>query len=82
MDNIMKQIEYLKIEIINEDEISSYDRVSKSETVIPINILENALIILKALGCTNIYLISYYSLSDKGWLFVSNDRKQGIRIKD
>lgn len=71
-------------EIISEEEIDTYNDMTRNETIIPFSVLEDTLKILESLGCGyhNVKLVSYYSLSDKGFLLIAENGKFGIKLKD
>lgn len=73
------------LEIISKEEIDKYiNNMTRSEMTIPFSTLEDALKIFESLGCGyhNLKLISYYSLSDKGFLLITENGKFGIKLKE
>lgn len=73
------------LEIISEEEIDRYTSdVTRNEMTISFSTLEDALKIFESLGCGyhNIKLVSYYCLSDKGFLLIAENRKFGIKLKE
>lgn len=71
------------LEIISKEEIDRYNDMTINDMIIPFSALEDALSILQYLGCGyhNIKLVSYYSLSDRGFLLIAENGKFGIRLK-
>lgn len=73
------------LEIISEEEIERCIKgVTRSEMIIPFSAIEDALKIFESLGCgyQNLKLISYYCLSDQGFLLVTENEKFGIKFKE
>jgi hypothetical protein len=73
------------LEIISEEEIDKYiGNKTRNEMTIPFSTLEDALKIFESLGCGyyNIKLVSYYSLSDKGFLLIAKNGKFGIKLRE
>lgn len=72
------------LEIISEEEIKRYDNMTRNEAMIPFSTLEDALNIFESLGCGyhDIRLMSYYCLSDKGFLLIAENGKFGIKLKE
>lgn len=73
------------LEIISEEEIERCIKgVTRNEMTIPFSALEDALKIFESLGCGyhNLRLISYYCLSDKGFLLITENGKFGIKLKE
>lgn len=72
------------LEIISEEEIKRYTNMTRNEMVIPFSALEDALKIFESLGCGYHYikLVSYYCLSDKGFLLIAANGKFGIKLKE
>jgi hypothetical protein len=73
------------LEIISEEEIDKYiNSMTRNEMVIPFSALEDALKIFESLGCGyhNIKLVSYYCLSDNGFLLIAENGKFGIKLKE
>jgi len=73
------------LEIISKEEIDRYfNSMTRNEMIIPFSVLEDALNIFESLGCGyhNIKLISYYCLSDRGFLLIAENGKFGIKLKE
>lgn len=72
------------LEIISEEEIKRYDNMTRNEMIVPFSVLEDALKIFESLGCGyhDIKLVSYYCLSDKGFLLIAENGKFGIKLKE
>lgn len=73
------------LEIISEEEIERCIKgVTRNEMIVPFSALEDALKIFESLGCgyQNLKLISYYCLSDKGFLLITENGKFGIKFKE
>ena len=72
------------LEILSEEEIERYNGMTRNEITIPFSILEDTSKIFESLGCGyhNIKLISYYSLSDRGFLLIAENGKFGIKLKE
>ena len=73
------------LEIISEEEIDKYiNNMTRNEMIIPFSVLEDALKIFESLGCGyhDIKLVSYYCLSDKGFLLIAENGKFGIKLKE
>lgn len=72
------------LEIISEEEIKRYNNMTRNEMIIPFSVLEDTLGIFESLGCGyhDIRLISYYCLSDKGFLLIAENGKFGIKLKE
>lgn len=72
------------LEIISEKDIDRYTGMERNEMIIPFSALEDALKIFESLGCGYhpIRLISYYCLSEKGFLLVAENGKFGIKLKE
>lgn len=73
------------LEIISEEEIDMYTKsATRNEMIIPFSVLEDASKIFESLGCGyhDIKLVSYYSLSDKGFLLIAENGKFGIKLKE
>jgi hypothetical protein len=68
--------------IVDNEDVSRYSKMDRNQIDIPIDVLERALVILKALGHTKIKLMSYYCLSEKGFLLAAEDGSCGIKIPD
>lgn len=71
------------LEIISEEEIDKYNDIIRNEMIVPFSALEDTLKILESLGCGyhDIKLVSYYSLTDKGFLLIAENGKFGIKLK-
>ena len=72
------------LEIISEEEIDRYNGMTRNEMTIPYSALEDALNIFDSLGCGyhDIRLVSYYSLSDRGFVLIAENGKFGIKLKE
>ena len=73
------------LEIISEEDVDKYiNSMTRNEMIIPFSVLEDALKIFESLGCGyhNIKLVSYYCLSDKGFLLIAEIGKFGIKLKE
>lgn len=73
------------LEIISKEEVDKYiNSMTRNEMIIPFSVIEDALKILESLGCGyhNIKLVSYYCLSDKGFLLIEENGKFGIKLKE
>lgn len=73
------------LEIISEEEIERCIKgVTRNEMIVPFSAIEDALKIFESLGCgyQNLKLISYYCLSDKGFLLITENGKFGIKFKE
>lgn len=73
------------LEIISEEEVDKYiNSMTRNEMIIPFSVLEDALKIFESLGCGyhDIKLVSYYCLSDKGFLLIAENGKFGIKLKE
>ena len=72
------------LEIISEEEIERYNNMTRHEMIIPFSVLEDTLKIFESLGCGyhDIKLISYYCLSERGFLLIAENGKFGIKLKE
>lgn len=72
------------LEIISEEEMERYNNMTRNEMIIPFSVLEDALKIFESLGCGyhDIKLVSYYCLSEKGFLLIAENEKFGIKLKE
>ncbi len=72
------------LEIISEEEIERYNNMTRNEMIIPFSVLEDTLKIFESLGCGyhDIKLVSYYCLSERGFLLITENGKFGIKLKE
>ena len=72
------------LEIISEEEIERYNNMTRNEMIIPFSVLEDTLKIFESLGCGyhDIKLVSYYCLSERGFLLIAENGKFGIKLKE
>ena len=72
------------LEIISEEEIEKYNNMTRNEMIIPFSVLEDTLKIFESLGCGyhDIKLVSYYCLSERGFLLIAENGKFGIKLKE
>lgn len=72
------------LEIIPKDEIDRYLKMERNEEIIHFSTLEDALKIFESLGCGyhDIKMVSYYCLSEKGFLLIAENGQFGIKLKE
>jgi len=76
---------YKTFEIISEEEIEKYKNMERNEISVSLITLKQSLKLLESLGIQeseNIKMILCYTLSDRGFVITSNDKKFGIKMEN
>jgi hypothetical protein len=69
------------LEIEDERDVERYTKMERNEDMIHIDTLQNALNIMKAMGCKSaIRLTAFYCLSEKGFLLSDEKKTFGVKF--